>query len=80
MSVLNRYSNSYFSDEHYKYGDFVLSYVTKSDLDRFDIRMSVKDFKNQVKRSTNYRIILTGGVGTYRKTKVYNYFDFQNLK
>ena len=80
MGIFNRYSNSYFSDEHHKYGDFVLSSVTKSDLDRFKIKKTVKDFKNQVKKSTNYKTILTGGGGNWRKTKVYSYFDFQNLK
>ena len=80
MGIFDRYSNSHFSDEHNKYGDFVISSVSKNDLDRFNINMTVKDFKNKVKGSKNYKIVLTGGGGNYRKTKVYNYFDFKNLK
>lgn len=78
MGLFNDYSNSYFSDKDYKYGDFVLSDIKKKDLSRFDIKMSVKNFKELVKKSNNYKIVLTGGGLRFRKTKVYNYYDFKN--
>ena len=78
MSLFYDSSNSYFSDEHYKYGDFVLSDIRKKHLCHFNINMSVKDFKELVKKSNKYKVILTGGNLNFRKTKVYNYYDFKN--
>lgn len=77
MSLLNDYSNSHFSDRNYKSGDFVLSNVCKADLARFGIDMRVNDFKNIVKKSNKFKTVFTGGGLTYRRTKVYNYYDFK---
>lgn len=79
MGLLNDYSNSHFSDRYHKSGDFVLSGVTKNDLTRYGIKMKVKDFKNIVKKSNNFKIVLTGGGLNYRKTRVYNYNNFKNI-
>lgn len=80
MSLFNDYYNSHFSDRNYKDGDFVLSSLCKRDLEKYNINMKVRDFKNYVKKSRNYKTILTGGGLNYRRTKVYNFYDFQNLK
>jgi len=77
MGIFNDYSNSHFSDRNYKYGDFILSKINKSDLSRFNIKMSVKEFKEYVKKSNKFKTILTGGGFNFRRTKVYNYYDFQ---
>jgi len=76
MSSFNRYSNSYFSDDSYKSGDFVLSRVSKKDLENYGIKINLNDFKQKVKKSNRFKIILTGGGLHYRKTKVYNFNDF----
>lgn len=76
--AFHQYSNSYFSDKNYKPGDFVLSNVNKDDLVHYQINMKVKDFKELVKKSNKYKVILTGGLLSYRRTKVYNYNDFKN--
>ena len=78
MGLLNNYSHSYFSDINYKSGDFVLSGVNKKDISRYKIDMKVKEFKELVKKSSKYKIILTGGCLRFRRTKVYNYNDFKN--
>lgn len=78
MSLLNDFSNSYFSDRNYKSGDFVLSEVNKKSLSRYKINMKVKDFKELVRKSGKYKLILTGGGLRFRRTKVYNYNDFKN--
>lgn len=76
MSFFNDYSNSYRSDRHFRDGDFVLSFVSKKKLDKYKINMKVKDFKEKVKKSKNYKTVFTGGGLNYRRTKVYNYNDF----
>lgn len=72
-------SNSYFSDSGYKSGDFVLSKVSAEDLKRNNITMKLKDFKQLVKRSSKYKIIITGGCLNYRRTRVYNFKDFKQV-
>jgi len=72
-----KYSNSYDTDNNYRNGDFVLSRVNKKDLQRYGIKMSIKDFKEKVVKSGRCKVILTGGLfGDYRHTRVYNYNDF----
>lgn len=79
MGILNDYSNSVFSDMSYRSGDFCLSSVNKEELARYNIDIKVKDFKEIVKKSSNFKTILTGGRCSYRRTKVYNYNDFKYL-
>ena len=74
------YSNSFFSDRNWEYGDFVLSKVTKNDLRHHGIDMSVKDFKESVKKSNKYKVIFTGGCLNYRRTRVYNFKNFKNMQ
>lgn len=72
-----KYSNSYDSDSNYRNGDFVLSRVTKNDLQRYGIKMSVKDFKEMAVKSGRCKVVLTGNMfGDLRHTRVYNYNDF----
>lgn len=78
--MIGNYSNSYFSDRSYENGDFILSRVTKCDLSYHGIDMTVKDFKDIVKKSRKYKVILTGGAGYTSHTKVYNFKNFKNLE
>ena len=72
------YGNSYRSDSDYKSGDFVLSSVNSADLKKYGITGTVKDFKAKVKKSKNYKVIVTGGAGHSCHTRIYNYNDFVN--
>ncbi len=74
------YSNSYRSDSNYRTGDFVLSSVNSADLKRYGITDSVENFKTMVKKSRNYKVIITGGHRYRRHTFVYNYRDFVGQK
>ena len=72
---------SYVSHPSYRLGDFVLSYVSKKDLKRYGIDMSVKDFKECVRQSPKYKVIRTGSTNYQMKhTKVYNFYDFIDNK
>lgn len=77
--MFNKYSNSYFSDCNYKNGDFILSNVKKADLKRYNINMSVKDFKAMCNKRGKYKVIRTGGVGSWRRTRVFNYNDYKGM-
>lgn len=79
MALNNGYSNSYLSDFGYRDGDFCLSSVTKSKLDFYNIKMSVREFQEFAKTNGKYKIILTGGGLQYRRTKIYNYYDLQKI-
>ena len=72
-------SNSYFSDVGYQSGDFVLSRISAQDLKRYNITMKLKDFKELVRKSNKYKIIITGGCLNYRRTRVYNFKDFKQV-
>lgn len=74
------YANSYKEDLGYQKGDFILSDVSKADLQRFNIQMSVTSFKAMCKSFADYKIVLTGGAGHVRKTRVYNYYNILNKK
>lgn len=68
------YATSYKDYLSYEIGDFVLSDVTKADLQKFNIQMSVKAFKAMCKKIGIYKIVLTGGAGYTKRTRVYNYY------
>ncbi len=70
------YPNSYASDSGFRPGDFVISSVNAGILKKYGIDGTVKDFKDRVKKSRNYKVIVTGGAGYSCHTRVYNSKDF----
>lgn len=80
MAWTNQYSNSHIRDSNYVPGDFVLSSVSKKELDRYGINMKVKGFVEMVKESGKYKVVITGRSAhwQFKHTKVYNYNDFRN--
>ena len=70
------YPNSYASDSRFCPGDFVISSVNAGMLKKYGIDSTVKDFKERVKKSCNYKVIITGGAGYSCHTRVYNFNDF----
>lgn len=73
-------SNSYFDDKNYKHGDFVISTITKKELEKYNINLSVREFKALVLKSDKFKTIYTGASShLFKKTKVYNYNDFRGI-
>lgn len=75
---MRKKTNSYYSDNNYKPGDFVISNITKQELEHYNINLSVREFKQIVTKSKKYKTIWTGASShLFKKTKVYNYNDFK---
>lgn len=73
-------SNSFFFDKNYKPGDFIISKITKKELEKYNINLSVREFKALVLKSSKFKTIYTGASShVFKKTKVYNYNDFRGI-
>ena len=74
------YGSSYFSDNRIRSNHFILSNVNVSFLRRNKITMKLEDFKTLVRKTQPAFIVMTGGAGFSRHTKVYDINQFKKYQ
>ena len=77
---MSYYGTSYNFDARVKSNHFILSNVNPNFLKRNEIPMSVKDFKEIVRKSKPAYIVVTGGNGHSKHTKVYDINQFKHYQ
>lgn len=74
------YGARYYSDNRIRSNHFILSNVNVTFLRRNNITMKLEDFKTLVRKTKPVFIVMTGGAGFSRHTKVYDINQFKNYQ
>ena len=77
---MNNFVLRYKADSRVTENHFVISEVNRGFLDHYGINDTVEDFKDKVRKSARYFIVMTGNSKRgVQQTRVYNIKDFMEV-